>query len=154
MQNRVNTSAIYPTGCGASHPASTQNSSGTQSSVITVPVNIPLPVKLDLSDGNLLVKWHRFSRAWSNFEIVAQLKDPENLDRNKERRTATLLACISLDALGVIDAMEFEIEDQRKDLVVIPEKMEKYCSGKCNETYERYVFNRRDQGMNLLQELW
>ena len=37
-------------------------SSGTQPSVIhvTVPVNIPLPEKMDLSGGNLPVKWQRF----------------------------------------------------------------------------------------------
>ena len=37
-------------------------SSGTQPSVIhvTVPVNIPLPEKMDLSGGNLPVKWPRF----------------------------------------------------------------------------------------------
>ena len=34
--------------------------SGTQPSMITVPVNIPLPEKMDLSGGNLPVKWPRF----------------------------------------------------------------------------------------------
>ena len=74
-----------------------------------------------------------------------QLKDHENPDRNKERRAATLLTCIGSDALDEIDAMEFENEDQRKDSEVI---LEEYCIGECNETYERYVFNRRDQESN------
>ena len=124
------------------------NPSGGQPTVITVPVNIPLPEKLDLSGGNLPIKWQRFSRAWSNYEIAAQLKDLENPDRNKERRTATLLTCIGPDALDVIDAMEFENDDQRKDPEVILTRMEKYCIGDGNETYERYVFNRRDQETN------
>ena len=136
---------VMPTGSEASDSASTHNSSGIQPSVITVPVNIPLPEKLDLSGGNLPVKWERFSRAWSNCEIAAQRK---NQDQNKERRTATLLTCLGSDTLDVIDAMEFEIENQRKDPAVILEKMEKYCIGEYNETYERYVFNRRDQEMN------
>lgn len=133
---------------GESGDGSVPNSSTTHHTVITVPVNIPLPEKLDLSGGNLPVKWQRFSRAWSNYEIAAQLKDPENPDRNKQRRTATLLTCIGSDALDVIDSMEFESEDQRKEPDVILEKMEKYCIGECNETYERYVFNRRDQESN------
>ena len=122
-------------------------SSGTQPSMITVPVNIPLPERIDLSGGNLPVKWQRFCQAWSNYEIAAQLhvKDPENPDRNKERWAATLLTCIGSDALDVIDAIEFENEDQRKDPEVILEKMKEYCIGECNETYERYVFNLRDQ---------
>lgn len=113
-----------PNGSEASDSASTQNSSGTQPSVITVPVNIQLPEKLDSGGGNLPVKWQRFSRAWSNYEIAAQLQDPENQDRNKERRNATLLTRIGSDALDVIDAMEFEIEDQRKGPALILEKME------------------------------
>ena len=121
-------------------------SSGTQPLMTTVPVNIPLPERMDLSGGNLPVKWQRFCRAWSNYEIAAQLKDPENPDRNKERRAATLLTCIGSDALDVIDAMEFE--NQRKDPEVILEKTKEYCIGECNETYERYVFNRRDQESN------
>ena len=31
---------------------------------------------------------------------------------------------------------------------MILEKMKEYCIGECNETYERYVFNRRDQESN------
>lgn len=61
---------------------------------------------------------------------------------------ATLLTCIGSDALDVIDALEFENEDQRQDPEVILEKMKQYCIGECNETYERYVFNRRDQESN------
>ena len=44
--------------------------------------------------------------------------------------------------------MEFENEDQRKDSEVILKKMKEYYIGECNETYERYVFNRRDQEPN------
>ena len=89
-------------------------SSGTQPFMITVPVNIPLSERIDLSGGYLPAKWQRLCRAWSNNEIAAQLKDSENPGRNKERRAATLLRCIGFDALDVIDAMEFENEDQRK----------------------------------------
>ena len=122
--------------------------SGTPPLMITVPVDIPLPERMDFSGGNLPVKWQRFCRAWSNYEIAAQLKDPENPARNRERRAATLLTCIGSDALDVIDVMEFENEDQRKDPEVILEKMKDYCIGECNETYARYVFNRRDQEAN------
>ena len=40
--------------------------------------------------------------------------------------------------MQLIDAMEFENEDQRKDPEVIIEKVKEYCIGECNETYERY----------------
>ena len=73
-------------------------SSGTQPSMITVPVNIPLPERMDLSGGNLPVKWKRFCRAWSN-------KTPKTRAENKERRAAALLTCIGSVALDVIDAI-------------------------------------------------
>ncbi len=41
--------------------------------------------------------------------------------------------------------MEFENEHQRKDPEEILRKMETTALGDCNETNERYVFNRRDQ---------
>ena len=48
----------------------------------------------------------------------------------------------------VIDSMEFESEDQGKEPDAILEKMEKCCIGEFNETYERDVFNRKDQESN------
>ena len=112
-----------------------------QPTMIKVPVNMPLSEKLDLNGRNLMVKWQRFRRGWSNYEVAAQLKDPENPDRHKERRTATLLTCISPNALDVINAMVFDTEDKRKDLEIILAKMEKYCTDESIEICERYVFN-------------
>ena len=125
-----------------------QNMLVAQPTMIKVPVNMPLSEKLDLNGRNLMVKWQRFRRGWSNYEVAAQLKDPENPDRHKERRTATLLTCISPNALDVINAMVFDTEDKRKDLEIILAKMEKYCTGESIETCERYVFNWRDQEAN------
>ena len=36
---------------------SEESAGATQPSMITVPVNIPLPERMDLSGGNLPVKW-------------------------------------------------------------------------------------------------
>ena len=70
-------------------------------------------------------------------------KRPRKPGRNKKRRVTTLLTCIGSDALDVIDAMEFENEEE-----VILEKMKEYCIGEFNETSERYVFNLRDRESN------
>ena len=108
---------------GEEGAASAQNMLVGQPTVITVLVNIPLPEKLDLSGGNLTVKWQRFSQVWSNYEVATQIKDLENSDRHKEQRTATLLTCIGPDALDVIDAMKFDTEDERKDPAIMLVKM-------------------------------
>ena len=69
-----------------------------QPKLVQIPINIPLPSKLELS-GNLATNWKKFHRAWNNHEIAARLKDPEHPDVNKSLRTATLLTCIGSDAL-------------------------------------------------------
>ena len=112
--------------------------------MIQIPVNLPMPPQLAMT-GNLATNWKRFYRAWNNYEIAARLRDPNNPSTNKELRTATLLTCIGADALDVFDGLDFANEDERKDIDVVVSKLEKYCIGETNETYERYCFNKRDQ---------
>ena len=77
---------------------------------------------------------------WSNYEITSRLvKQP------KEERTATLLTCLGADALEIVDSLDFANDEERKDIDVIPEKLEVFFVGETNEIYERYQFNKRDQ---------
>ena len=59
-----------------------------------------------------------------------------------------MLTCIGADALDVFDGLDFANEDEKKDIDVVVKKLEKYCIGETNETYERYRFNKRDQASN------
>ena len=43
------------------------------------------------------------------------------------------------------DGLSFDTEADRQDINKVLEKLEAYCIGETNETYERYVFNKRDQ---------
>ena len=122
---------------------SSGNTEGTR--MVTIPVNLPLPEKLVIQKGNLAESWRKFKRAWSNYELAAKLKDPLNPEFNKEQRAATLLTCIGSDALDVIDGLDFATEADRNNIDRILEKLEKYCIGQTNESYERYVFNKREQ---------
>ena len=36
-------------------------------------------------------------------------------------------------------------EKEKEDIDVVLKLLEDYCVGETNETYERYVFNKRDQ---------
>ena len=103
------------------------------------PRNIPLPQKLDLK-GNTAANWKRFKRNWANYEIASRLKL-----ESKELRTATMLTCIGQDALEIYDGLDFENDEQRNDIDVVLEKLEKFCIGATNEIYERYTFNKREQ---------
>ena len=118
-----------------------------QPNQIQLPLNISLPSKLELT-GDLATNWKKFHRAWNNYEIAARLKDPENPTVNKPLRTATLLTCIGSDALDVYEGLEFENEDDKKDIDIVLQKLQRYCIGETNEIYERYRFNKRDQEPN------
>ena len=119
-----------------------------QPKLVQIPINIPLPSKLELS-GNLATNWKKFHRAWNNYEIAARLKDPEHPDLNKSLRTATILTCIGSDALDVYDGLVFESEEQKKeDIDFVLQQLQRYCIGETNEIYERYKFNKRDQELN------
>ena len=118
-----------------------------QPNLVQIPINIPLPSKLELT-GNLATNWKKFHRDWNNYEIAARLKDPEHPAVNKSLRTATLLTCIGSDALDVYEGLEFETEDDKKDIDIVLQKLQRYCIGETNEIYERYRFTRtkRDSG--------
>ena len=118
-----------------------------QPNLVQIPINIPLPSKLELT-RDLATNWKKFHRAWNNYEIAARLKDPENPTVNKPLRTATLLTCIGSDALDVYEGLQFANEDDKKDIDVVLQKLQRCCIGETNEIYERYRFNKRDQEPN------
>ena len=106
-----------------------------------------MPSKLELT-GDLATNWKKFHRAWNNYEIAARLNDPENPTVNKSLRTATLLTCIGSGALDVYEGLEFDNDDDKKDIDIVLQKLQRYCIGETNEIYERYRFNKRDQEPN------
>ena len=110
--------------------------------IVHIPTNIPFPTKLDMK-GNLATNWKKFKRVWENYEIASGLKTKEN-----EMRTATFLTCIGAEALEIYDGLQFDNENQSKDITVVLQKFESFCIGETNETYERYKFNKRDQETN------
>ena len=101
--------------------------------------NMPVSGKLDLR-GNLAVNWKKFRRIWENYEIATHLNKQDS-----SLRVATLPSCIGSDVLDIFDGLSFDTEADRQDINKVLEKLEAYCIGETNETYERYVFNKRDQ---------
>ena len=91
-------------------------------------------LKLELT-GNLVTNWKKFHCDW-NYKIAARLKDPENPAVNKSLRTATLLTCIGSDALDVYEGLEFENEDDKKDIDIVLQRLQRYCIGETNEIYQ------------------
>ena len=113
-----------------------------------VAMNIPLPAKLDVS-SNLATNWKKFRRMWDNYEIATKFKE-----QDKEQRISTLLVCIGAEALEIYYGLPWEVavdaegqvtKDEARDIDVVLEKLEKYCTGETHDIYERYCFNKRAQ---------
>ncbi|XP_068696020.1 uncharacterized protein [Montipora foliosa] len=122
--------------------AGTGESGATGTSTIgerQLPSGIAMPKALR-TDGNLATNWKKFKRAWDNYAIVARINQFE-----EEFQTAAFLSAISEDGLELLDGMNFDPEDDRKKLDAVITKFEELCIGETNETYKRYIFNRRNQ---------
>ena len=104
--------------------------------------NVPFPPKLEMR-GNLANNWKRFKRVWCNYEIASRL-----IKQGNEERTATLLTCLGPDALEMVDGLSFASDEERTNPDIVIQKLETFCIGETNETYERYQFNKRDQELN------
>ena len=104
--------------------------------------NVPFPPKLEMR-GNLANNWKRFKRVWCNYEIASRL-----IKQGNEERTATLLACLGPDALEIVDGLNFASDEERTNPDIVIQKLETFCIGETNETYERYQFNKRNQELN------
>ena len=110
--------------------------------IINFGLNLPLPPPLQLK-RNTSVNWKRFQQAWNNYEITSRLKT-----QDKELRTATLMTFIGQDALEIYDGLAFDNDDQRKDTDLVLQKLGEFCVNTTNEIYERYAFNKWDQGVS------
>jgi hypothetical protein len=59
-------------------------------------------------------------------------------------KTATFLSCIGEDALEIFEGMDFPTDEDRTKYEVV-KKFSELCLGETNETYERFIFNRRQK---------
>ena len=122
--------------------ASGELSDNMASAMPTLPSGLKLPLPLK-TDGNLATNWKRFKRTWDNYAIVARL---ERFD--EKYKTAMFFPVIGEDALEIFDGMDFTPETNNQVLNKVVGKFEEFCTGETNETYERFIFNCRDQEKN------
>ena len=84
--------------------------------------------------------WKIWKQMWSNYVVVA------SLDKQTEPfRIALFLHAVGPKALTIFNAMNFTGDEKKDNLTHIIKKFDDYFIGEINETYERYVFNSRNQ---------
>lgn len=118
-----------------------QQASGAQNLSPSPPIlqRIQPPTGLNLSGKNKAVNWKVYKQQWENYTIVAQLEK-----KTEDYRVALFLYSIGSDAVKTYNSFDLNEENRRKLSEIIKE-FDKYAIGETNETYERYMFNSRNQ---------
>ena len=116
----------------------TETASATASAPLLQGITPPKP--LDVS-GNVADNWKQFKQVWKNYSIITNLST-----QSEEYRVALFLHCIGPEALKIYNGMQFANDEERGSLATILEKFDEFTIGEVNETYERYIFNGRNQG--------
>ncbi|KAK3732969.1 hypothetical protein RRG08_002577 [Elysia crispata] len=104
---------------------------------MAVPSGIRPPHPLDLKDAPV-EGWKIFIQSWKNYAIIT---DMASRDNNYQK--AMFLHCIGTAALKVFNTFSLPDDAQLEDII---KKFEAYILGETNETFERYKFNKRNQG--------
>ncbi|KAK3787110.1 hypothetical protein RRG08_030273 [Elysia crispata] len=104
---------------------------------MAVPSGIRPPHPLNLKDAPV-EGWKIFIQSWKNYAIIT---DMASRDNNYQK--AMFLHCIGTAALRVFNTFSLPVVAQLKDII---KKFEAYILGETNETFERYKFNKRNQG--------
>ena len=123
--------------------AESENIMATASATLpTLPPGLKPPQPLK-KNRKLAANWKRFKRNWDNSSIVARLDQFE-----EGFKTAMFLSVVGEDGLEIYDGMDFSPETDCKMLKKVVKKFEEFCIGETNETYERFILNRRNQEQN------
>ena len=101
---------------------------------------VPLPPAINMATSDQAGQWRKWRQIWNSYEIVAGLKSqPENF------RLATFITCIGQDALDIYNTLPLNDDESLIKMDDVLTAMEKHFVGSVNITYERYMFNRRQQ---------
>ena len=121
-------------------PLPSQPSVAVQAAPLIQGITPPKPLD---TTANIAENWKQFKQIWENYAIITNLTA-----QTEQYRVALFLHCLGPDAMKIYNRMQFAIETDRRTLSKIVEKFDELTIGEVNETYERYIFNGRNQGQD------
>ena len=109
---------------------------------VSTTAKIPLPLNLSdrLHQGE---NWKSFRREWKFYELAAGIHK-----KAQEVRVASLLNVIGKEGMDMYETFQWENSSDALKIDKVLEKFEERCVPARNETYERYVFFKREQLSN------
>ena len=98
------------------------------------------PEPLNLDGSNLANTWRQWRQRFELFSLASGLNS-----KDSKIQAATLLHVIGPAALEVYNTFTWDSDDDKQKVEVILTKFEAYCIPRTNVTWERHVFNTRNQ---------
>ena len=98
--------------------------------------NIRLPDQLHLGE-NAVKNWKIFRQRWESYVLLTSV-DQQDLAKQK----AIFINCLDDESLEAYNTLELTAESTINEVL---QAFEKFVLGECNETYERFIFNKRNQ---------
>ena len=98
------------------------------------------PQPLNVTNTNIAENWRLFRQKWQNYAIITNLNN-----QPRQYQVALFLHTVGDEALKVYNGFKFDTADKARTVNEIVQKFETFAIGEINETYERYIFNRRNQ---------
>lgn len=103
----------------------------------TPKISLPPPLLFGSSPA---LSWRLFKRRWNNFTTLTNLSS-----KPRGYQVALLENNLGDDAMRVYEGFHFDTPAADRTVAEILTKLESYAVGEANETYERFIFNRRCQ---------
>ena len=106
---------------------------------VSTTAKIPLPLNLSdrLHQGE---NWKSFRREWKFYELAAGIHK-----KAQEVRVASLLNVIGKEGMDMYETFQWQNSSDALKIDKVLEKFEERCVPVRNETYERYIFFKREQ---------
>ena len=115
------------------------NTTGQQLSSSRLPIiHVNQPPNLKTATDS--EEWAMFKILYENYAIVNRLDE-----QPPEMQRAIFLSIAGPVGVRIYSSIKFESEAQKNEVKTILDKFDERITGKYNETYERYVFNQRNQ---------
>ena len=95
----------------------------------------PLSIEHNASDN-----WKLFKQKWKIYYVITNLERQDN-----QYQVALLLHRLGDEALKVYNGFHFNVDEENRTVEEIISTFDTFAVGEVNETYERFIFNNRDQ---------
>ena len=89
---------------------------------------------------NIMKDWKLFQQKWSNYSVITNLSR-----QSRAYQVALLLHTLGDDALKIYNGFHFDTPEDQRTMAEVIAKFQEFAVGEVNETYERFMFNRRCQ---------